>query len=278
MPVPPNLDPNIMAFSTICERLSRIEETSELLREHLRREEMCKVHGSLNSALLGFPSWLQIHLHAERSQPDSVAMRGPFLEGSIIRVECKGKCDANSFEDLYNPLYRRYFPEKAEAMIKFERENEEAASCSQFDIQGRKELLCSEVECRATRDALDLTNFSSFLDLDDDELSCGSLLITKEGERVDLSGHIRQALAIIFARGHRRECIEALEITPCSSYAKPYLQAVLDYKRKKPEDRDSFVRDHRLSFATGWPSYFRDHSVLKDYADDLKTMLQELRW
>ena len=197
MPVLPNLDPNILAFSTICERLSQIEETTELLRQHLRREEMCKPHGSLNSALLGFPSCLQIYLNSELQTPppsklDCMKMQRPFLEGSIINLQCKGKCNANSCESFYFPLYRRYFPDKAEAIIKFEEETTDAATCAQFDIKGFKMLLCDEVEYRVTRDALDRTKFSSLCDLDDD-LSCGSLLITNVGERVDLCEQIGRA-------------------------------------------------------------------------------------
>jgi hypothetical protein len=272
-----------MAFSTVCDRLSHIEEAADLVRQHLRREHMCKLHGFLDPNILGFPSWLEIHLNLEarNSAPskffNNTTARLPFLEGSIFSVSCNSKCGTPSVDNFYYPMYRRYFPENAEDIIKFEEEKEDSARCSDFGIQGEEDLVCSEVDHRVTCDSLNRTKFSDIVRIDKDISACDSLLVAN-GKRIDLCDHIRQALATVFACGHSQECIDAIEITPCDPHAMRYLRAALEFDKKKGklDDRGLFISKHGLHSGTGWPRYFANHSVLHLSSGLVERMLLEL--
>jgi predicted nucleic-acid-binding protein len=279
MPTPPvDLDPNIAAFALICDRLCQVEENTELLRRHLRREHMCKPHGSLEAALLGFPSKIEIHLNPESRNPASGPsfpsdLRRPYLEASCVSVDCNGTCPGFPLLDLY----RRFFPEKADDIRDHEERSGDLARCDEFGVEATEDFVADEALLQTMRLALNESKFARLIKLDEYENTCGALLVAS-GDRVDLSDHIRQAIAIFEARGHTGDCMKGVNITPCHRGAAIYLGAARAFAKAEPEpaQRDHFRRVHGITRAHGWLPYFQDHTFLCNYDDELKRMHNKL--
>jgi hypothetical protein len=270
MPPPLNvdLDPNIAAFEVICDRLSNIEESVGILRAHMRRENMCRKSGLLDSQLLGFPSSLRIKLNADDGTSGDEL---PFIENSTVTIHCNDTCSTTNMAKFYYPMYRRCFPEQAEAIIAAENLSGKFARCADFGITATSEFVYTEVEDAAKREGIDTTRFDAFFVEQDDE-SCGMILMAKRRD-VDLFTHISQGLKVVFARGHTPECIQRVDITPCAA---TYLRAALAFQRLglNPSGADvlQFRQEHKIRPGNSWFSYFENHPFLGDYSDQVQKM------
>lgn len=241
-PLPIDLDATIKAFEVICDRLSNVEEKTGVLFNHLRKEHMCKPSGWLDAQLLGLPLQLQYRIERESEDPDhekNVDER-PYLAASMVEHHCRRGsgtgCIANSLPNYYHPLYRRYFPEQADALIAYELDDNhtELAQCANYGIEATLEQACDEVESRAKTKAVNSTLFSADGDLQPYCYEHSVLLCANR--RVEVRDHILQALRVFQAGGHTLDCMDHIILTPCAEQPIRAVMAALKVDRIKSLD------------------------------------------
>jgi hypothetical protein len=232
MPVPPDLpmEPLTSVFNMICDRLSQVEETTNRMLSFMQTEHMCKPAGRLDAGLLGLPS-IPLYLESEYGEEDLNDMRDrPYLTASCVALDCKSPlqdpiCTARTFEGYYNPLYRKFFPDRAQEIIEREKNDDgDIALCEDFNIKSsRGSAVCEEVEYREMQGAIDTEKFADVVEIHED-----TFLLLARGQFVTLRDYIAQAVRLYEAYGHRRTCMGRLTITPCS---KNLAQLIQDAKQ-----------------------------------------------
>lgn len=296
MPTPPaiDLDATITAFENICDRLSTVEEAVSTISEHLSFDHMLRPIGPLSPVILDLPSSLKLQLGDEfddecTDERPNLILR-PSLSASFVSVYCNSNATRNEAcrahcDDHYSALYHRYFPEKAEQLIEFDKAgHDDRARCADFGISSSEVYVYRDIDIRCINEVVDENRFSlMWVDEDHaDFILCSAKNHTGLREFRDhptLQQHIRQILKLLCAVGHTPSCL-GLIITPCDDVTARYVHAALAFSKVLESDaRIRFFEKHRIrkSDEKRVLHYCRRHSMLCQFTKNLERMMDVRR-
>lgn len=212
------------------DKLGKVDNVQAVLLEHIRWEHLVETvkqgeSKQLDLVLWGLPRIPTIvgpefdKYEAKRVGPCSPTVEDGNWAWSAaclqIHEACTSTCVVKDWT-LYYKLYKKWFPNKAAALIAYEDTNEDrVAACNDFGIESDYTQVHIEALSRDRQSSLDVTKFSDVHILESDEFGCQTVLALKTESPTILSDFIMEGVRMVLSTGHDIKCIKHISIIPC---------------------------------------------------------------
>jgi hypothetical protein len=246
----------------LCDRLSDVEDTTSTILRHLRRQEMSKPFGRLDTDLLGLPLRFPIFLEREQfgQKPFEVDISNrPYVEACAVKVDF---IDDPCTPEHFHSFYRKTYPQHAERMVEIEKNWEDdtgLAQCKTFGIKSvypdvfvevTKQLMCSALDAASFADVTLVTGI----------ISDGWILHSRH--EATIAEHIVQNVRLLQSVGIDKESVARMTIAPCAVKAANLFRLGQCFKHAEESDREEYRKEAARTVGARDVKYLEHHPLL----------------